>query len=110
MENERRQVGKVFPGAALFTGQVDSPCQWDLQNSRKAGEAVAPLTSPYWLSIRMTRSVRLKTSRQSKLGMSWCRSSGVPLCRKLRMCREENGASSSVRSMKSITDGLWMVS
>lgn len=69
-----------------------------------------PLTSPYWLSIRITRSVRLKMSRQSKSGTSSGRSSGGPLCRKLRMCLEEKGAISRLRSMKSITEGLRMVS
>lgn len=83
---------------------------FDHHNGQKENEEKAPLTSPYWLSIRMRRSVRLKMSRQSKSGVSGRRSSGGPLCRKLRMCLEEKGASSSVLSMKSITDGLRMVS
>lgn len=70
----------------------------------------ATLTSPYWFSIRMTWSVRLKISRQSKSGMSGRRSSDGPLCRKFRMCLEEKGVSSNVLSMKSITDGFRIVS
>lgn len=79
------------------------------KNERKKN-ASATLTSPYWFSIRMTWSVRLKISRQSKSGMSGRRSSDGPLCRKFRMCLEEKGVSSSVLSMKSITDGFRIVS
>lgn len=128
-----RKVSKSNPDTLFLCGKVEPPlasqvnsARWNtffknpvvfnkqvvLPTTRRRINAFRcrPLTSPYWLSIRMTRSVRLKMSRQSKSGMSAGRSSGGPLCRKLRTCLEEMGVSSSVLSMKSITVGLRMVS